>query len=186
LTDELSFKQQKIIELTCAKKQLHGYHSNFGNVTWEEFIWADQCFIDKNYKMMLAVLYRQKRPDYTGENDIRIPFSTYSINKRIKLIEALDEDTFTTLIIIYKAMRYACLELKYGAVFPYHEKVTDDVETEPTQIDSEEKDTFSWVKVHQNLLGDQLVEEDKFLKLNIHIVLNRLNKVIIDNRKRKR
>jgi hypothetical protein len=186
LTDELSFKGQKMSALKCGNKLLFGYDSNFGNVTWEEFIWADQSFILKDYKTMIAVLYRKMKPKFNGEEDKRIPFTKYGIEDRKKLIDKLDKSTITALILIYKAMRHACLEEKYDAIFPYHEKVSGDEMPEPPEPNEPEEKKFSWVKVHQNLMGDNIVQEQQFLKLSVHTVLNRLNTAIIENRKSKK
>jgi hypothetical protein len=88
------------------------------------------------------------------------------------------------------AMRKGCLEQKYGYVFPYRESLDEQEEEEPQETIPEEprpeSGRFSWVNVHRNLLGDAIQEEDRFLKLSVHTVLYRLNRVIQQERKRKK
>ena len=175
-----SFTEQKFYSLTVEKDNFYGYISNFGNTTWEEFIWADQCFINKDYRSLIAVLYRQKRKNYDGETDIRIPFTNYGITKRLPVINKLDDATIFALVLQYKAMRKASLEEKYPQIFPEPMQPEPDETPEP-----ESPNNFSWVKVHRNILGDNFVQEKEYLQLNVHTVLNRLNDVIIESRKRK-
>ena len=184
---DVSFKEQKFLKINIGNTECYGYFPNFGNTTWEEFIWADQYFMDNNYRMLIACLYRQKRENYNGETDVRIPFTNYGITKRLQEVNKLDEATILALALQYKAMRVAALEEKYTAIFPYHEKLSEEeTEEEPQEKTESTDNNFSWVKVHQNLMGDNIVHEQSYLKLNIHTVLNRLNNAIIESRKRKK
>jgi len=176
------FTEQRFDKITIEKNVLHGYIGNFGNTTWEEFIWADQLFINKDYKRLIAVLYREKRKNYDGETDIRIPFTNYGIAKRLPFVNKLDETTITALAFQYRAMRKASLENKYPQIFPEAVKYEND-EPEPEQ--EPEANNFSWVKVHRNILGDNIQHEKDYLQLNVHTVLNRLNEAIIESQKKK-
>jgi len=176
------FTEQKFPKINIEEIELHGYLGNFGNTTWEEFIWADQLFINKDYKRLIACLYRLKREKYNGETDIRIPFTNYGIAKRFTIVNRLDDATITALAFQYRAMRKASLETKYPQIFPEAVKC----ESEEPEPDAEpEPNNFSWVKVHQNILGDNIQHEKEYLQLNVHTVLNRLNETIIESRKKK-
>lgn len=177
---DVAFNQQKFRTITIGEIKYHGYNDNFGNTTWEEFIWADQYFINKDYKTAIAILYREKRKKYDGETDKRMPFTNYSIENRKKEIDKLDDATIAALVLQYRAMRKASLEEKYPEIFP-----------EPFQSDQNEmpepeldvSDNFSWVKVHRNIMGNNIQNEKDYLQLNVHTILNRLNDIVIENRR---
>jgi len=179
---EEDFTEQKFKKILIGETEFHGYLANFGNTTWEEFIWADQLFINKDYKRLIACLYREKREKYNGETDIRIPFTNYGMEKRFQIVKTLDEATITALAFQYRAMRKASLETKYTQIFQEAVKY----ESEETQPEPEpEPDNFSWVKVHQNIMGDNIQNEKEYLNLSVHTVLNRLN-TVIENKKKKK
>jgi hypothetical protein len=178
---EESFLEQKFRKVNINEKEFCGYDDNFGNTTWEEFIWADQLFIIDDYKKLIACLYREKRENYNGETDTRIPFTTYGIAKRFTIVNTLDDATLYALVFQYKAMRKASLEAKYTQIFPEAVKYeSDEPEPEP------EPNNFSWVRVHRNILGDNIQHEKDYLQLNVHTVLNRLNEAIIESKKPKK
>ena len=180
---DIAFYQQKFFTLKIGKIEYYGYHDNFGNTTWEEFVWADQAFINNDYKTLVAILYRQQRKNYDGETDIRIPFTNYGIMKRLPNVNKLDDATLFALALQYKAMRCASLENKYTQIFPA--KMEFDNEEETPDHGTDQPENFSWVRIHRNLLGDNIVQEKEYLQLNVHTVLHRLNEVINESKKRK-
>lgn len=180
----MSFSEPKIKKLKIGKVQLFGIHRNFGNVTWEEFIWADQCFIDRNNPMLAAILFREAVEDYQNDRDIRVDFNRYQLGNRLELISKLPQEKVLAILLQYKAMRNASLELKYSAIFPEFSKNVEDDTDSVTDMDEKEVETkFSWVKVHQNIMGDDIVNENTILELPATTVLNNLNNRIIKNRK---
>ena len=132
---------------------------------------------------MIAVLYRPQRVKWDGESDRRIPFTTYGITKRYKEFAEIDDTLIYAIITNYRAMRTASLEEIYTEIFPY--KHSFDNEENPNQS-SQNENMFSWANVHTNLLGDDLSNESKYLQLNVHTVLNRLNTIIKENRTKKK
>jgi hypothetical protein len=176
----IAFKAQKIPKIKIEETEYYGYWPDFENTTWEEFILADQFFMDNDYKSLISLLYRQKRENHDGETDIRIPFTKYGILKRLTIVNKLDETTILALALQYKAMRQASLEQKYTQIFPEHIKFEDDEKQEP-----EAQNKFSWLQVHRNILGDNIAQEKEYLQLNVHTVLHRLNTAIIESKKRK-
>lgn len=180
--ETISFLEPKIQKLKVGRVDLFGIHRNFGNVTWEEFIWADQMFIDRNHNMLAAILYREPIKNYKGDRDIKVDFNRYQLGKRLKLIEKLPQEVIFATLLQYKAMRNASLELKYSEIFPEFVKTDNDSDTpDVDEIDVESK--FSWVKVHQNIMGDDIINEKALFKLNATTVLNNLNTRIYKNRR---
>lgn len=180
----MSFLEPKIQTLKVGKVELFGIHRNFGNVTWEEFIWADQCFIDRNNNMLAAILFREAVEYYQNDRDIRVDFNRYQLGKRMELISKLPQEKVLAILLQYKAMRNASLELKYSAIFPEFSRNVESETDSVTDLDENEVETkFSWVKVHQNIMGDDIMNEKSLLKLDATTVLNNLNNRIIKNRK---
>lgn len=181
---DLSFLEPKIHKLKIRDVELHGIHRNFGNVTWEEFIWADQCFIDHNNNMLVSILFREAIVPYNSDRDIRVDFNRYQLGDRLELIGKLPQEKILALVLQYKAMRNASLEQKYSAIFPEFSKELENETDSVKDLDENEVESkFSWVKIHQNIMGDDIVNETKYLKLPATTVLNMLNNRIIKNRR---
>lgn len=181
---EAAFKEWKLPAIRVGDDEWHGPISNFGNVTWEEFVYADQCMINGLHRAAIAALFRPKRKNYDGETDIRIPFTTYGTTTRFQLLADLDEAVQTAVLINYRAMRRAALENAYRQIFPYHDTQPDDDDTSDNS--TPEPSSFSWISVHHNLIGDNIQDEDKYLRLNVHTVLHRLNQLIEESKKNKK
>lgn len=181
---KISFKEWKLPAIRVGEEEWHGPISNFGNVTWEEFVYADQCMINGLHRAAIAALFRPKRKDYDGETDIRIPFTTYGTTTRFQLLADLDEAVQLAILINYRAMRRAALENAYRQIFPYHDTQPDDDDTSDNS--TPEPSSFSWISVHHNLIGDNIQDEDKYLRLNVHTVLHRLNAIIEESRKNRK
>lgn len=188
--DDFNFKEWKMPTMKIGDTVYWGPASNFGNVTWQEFIYVDQCMMNGLYTAVMAALYRPERSGYDGETDRRIPFTIYGTSHRFKDFENIDEVFKLAVIFNYRAMRRASLEAAYPEIFPYHDAAADtdtdadtDADTDTPEEPKEELSAFSWTQVHRSLLGDRIEEEDKFLNLNVHTVLHRLNAVIVENRK---
>lgn len=182
----MQFVDWKIPRLTIKGKVYYGPASNFGNITWQEFIYADQCMMNGLYDAMIAALYRPERTGFNGETDRRIPFTIYGTTNRFNEMSHIPEYVRLAIILNYKAMRKAAMEEKYEQIFPYYDNTgtDDDTDEEPEEKDGDnEKSSFSWTHVHRRLLGDDIQYEDKYLNLNVHTVLFRLNAIIMENKK---
>lgn len=186
--EALNFREWKIPTITVNGTTWYGPMSNFANITWEEFVYVDQCFLNGLHRPMVAALFRPERDGYNGETDRRIPFTTFGTANRYELLGEPDPALQTAILLNYVAMRRASLEETYTQLFPQHGSEPDDThEADFTDEDPEAADTpsgnFSWTGVHRNLLGDNIQDEEKYLHLNVHTVLNRLNQLILDNKR---
>lgn len=187
----LRFKEWKIPEIVVGGKTYYGPTSNFGNISWGEFVYADQCMMQGYHKAVVAALYRQRREDYDGECDIRVPFSTYGTTRRFEEMSELDEATILGIVLNYRAVRAASLEDSYSSIFPYHDdnggkpdpNLPDDT---PEAVEEEPTRPFSWTAIHRDLLGDRIQDEERFLRLPVHTVLYRLNQLIVESKKSRR
>jgi hypothetical protein len=173
LKTEAEMKRLIIQSFTVETRQYVGYQSGFSNTTWEEFIYADQYFMNNQFLNAVAVLYREKKDNHDGQSDVRIPFSIYGTEKRVQVMQHLDKEVVMGIALNYKALRERNIGEKYPFVF---ERGMDDVSGQGV---------VSWVQVHRNVLGEYFFEEEKRLKSNVHAVLHRINAIIEENKKKK-
>ena len=184
---ELNFKAWKIPEIVIDGVTYYGPESSFGNITWGEFIYADQCMINGLHQAAIAALFRPERPGWDGETDRRLPFTVPGTKHRFPNFTDMDEAVRLTICWNYRAMRTAAVEAAYPALFPYFdpdakpEKDDEEEETEPKDAPSD----FSWINVHRNILGENIQDEERFLALPVHTVLYRLNAAVIESKNRK-
>lgn len=182
-----SFREWKLPELQVGGNTYHGPISNFGNVSWGEFIYADQCMMQGLYHAAIAAMYRQRRDGYSHETDIRVPFTTYGTVHRHGVISSgLSDSDALSVIINYRAMRRASLEETYTELFPQTAATEDEDDTLPDDTPpapETEQAPFSWTAVHRSLLGENITDEERMLALPVHTVLYRLNAAIAENRK---
>ncbi|MBQ6155983.1 MAG: hypothetical protein IJK22_05210 [Bacteroidales bacterium] len=187
--NELLWKKWKIPTVEIGGETFHGPEDSFGNITWGEFIYADQCMIQGFYQAAIAAMFRPERPGWDGETDRRMPFTVPGTTHRFPKFGDMDGALATAIVWNYRAVRSAAVDAAYPALFPYFdpnakpEKDEDEDEDEPETKD--EPTDFSWINVHRNILGEHIQDEDKFLNLPMHTVLYRLNTVANESRKSK-
>jgi hypothetical protein len=166
-------------------QQQIGYQPGFSNTTWHEFIFADQYILGGKFKEAAACFYRPQRSNYTGETDRRVPFSIYGTNSRLPLFNNIPDVELFAFVLNYKALRKRNLEDKYPFVFSntkaHSQTDSDTLNSKLYTLNS----NFSWISIHRDIMGDRFYDETKFYSLNVHVILNRLNTVIKDNRKKK-
>ena len=168
---EPAFSKQLLPFIEADDVRLIGYQPSFSNTTWEEFIYADGYILSGRFREAAAVLYRPQRDDYTGETDRRVPFTIYGTDTRMKILAHLSDDQLAAFVLCYKTLRKRNLEAKYPHVFTRPPKRR---KTSPSQSGS----AFSWVGIHRDLMGDHFYDEAKFYTSNVHVILNRLNRVM--------
>ena len=168
---EPAFSKQLLPFIEADGVRFIGYQPTFSNTTWEEFIYADGYMLSGRFREAAAVLYRPQRDDYTGETDRRVPFTIYGADTRMKHLAHLSDDQLVAFVLCYKTLRERNLVRRYPNVFARSPKRR---KTSPSQQES----AFSWVSVHRDLMGDRFYEESKFFASNVHVILNRLDRVI--------
>ena len=174
---EPAFSKQLLPWVEADGVRFIGYQPSFSNTTWEEFIYADGYMLSGRFREAAAVLYRPQRDDYTGETDRRVPFTIYGADTRMKHLAHLSDDQLTAFVLCYKTLRERNLENRYPNVFARSPKRR---KTSPSQRES----AFSWVSVHRDLMGDRFYDEAKFYASNVHVILNRLDRVMKEGHKK--
>lgn len=186
-SNELLWKKWRFPTVEINGQTFYGPEDSFGNITWGEFIYADQCMIQGYHQAAIAALFRPERPGWDGETDRRLPFSVPGTKYRFPKFGDIDGALAAAIVWNYRAVRSAAVDAAYPALFPYFdpdakpEKDEEEEETEP----KDEPSDFSWINVHRSILGENIQDEDKFLNLSMHTVLYRLNAAVIESKKRK-
>lgn len=166
---ELDFKDWKIDSISVGDDVWYGPYSNFANITWGEFIYVDQCYINGYHRAMVAAMFRPERKGYDGETDRRIPFTTFGTSNRFKALDNLDPAVIAAIILNYSANRKASLESAYPQIFPpVPEAGSDDSEpdfTDDNGDDTGSRPAISWTRVHRELMGENIHNEEQYLRL---------------------
>ncbi|MBR3577355.1 MAG: hypothetical protein IKN98_01090 [Bacteroidales bacterium] len=177
LEKEPAFSKQLLPFIEAGGVRFIGYQPTFSNTSWEEFIYADGYMLSGRFREAAAVLYRPQREDYAGETDRRVPFTIYGADTRMKTLAKLSDDQLAAFVLCYKTLRERNLVKRYPNVFarsPKRRKIS------PSQPEA----SFSWVSVHRDLMGDRFYDEAKFYASNVHVILNRLDRVIREGGKK--
>lgn len=185
---DLVFKEWKFPEIVIDGETFHGPESSYGNVTWGEFIYADQCMINGMHQAALAALFRPERFGWDGETDRRIPFTVPGTKHRFHKFGNIDEALRMAIVWNYRAMRSASIEAAYPALYPYYDPSAKPEKDEDDESDQQEEQptAFSWVNVHRDILGENIQDEERFLALPVHTVLYRLNAAVVESKNRKK
>lgn len=171
LDDYSSIRRWLVSDITLAD----GRHclppaADFDNVSWEEFIFADQLAQLGNWGAVAACLFRPTVPNPTEDADPRVPFSRVGTTNRLSLFKQLDQTTILAVQINYLALR-SHLTARYRHLFS----------STPAQGGS----TTSWPKISQSLLGEDVWNEQQLFRTSVSQVLFRLDNIIVQSQQNK-
>lgn len=188
LLDKMSFLKTKrpefskvfIDKISINGKNYLGWEQNFDNITWEEFIWADRFYSNKQIIEFCAVMFREIINPNDKFSDGKIKFSKYQIEERVKIFKSIPEKELIAIAINYYGNRTHCIEDIYKEIYPpiYESEEPNNQE----DVKTEKTNPFSWISVHNNLIGENFFEEEKFLSSRLHAVLNQINHTIKTNK----
>lgn len=143
-------------------------------VTFEQFIFADSYFSDYSNNKTPADLHKFVAslylPQFTG-------FSESQIETNATLIKKVDAATLEAICLNYSFVK-GWLAKSYPLVF---QSGTDD--NQPTG--SAPPGNNSWIKTFEAVVGDDIVNSDKYASIPIHNILRFLSDRIKQNMKRK-
>lgn len=145
---------------------------DWDNMTWEEFVFADQLAAVGNWDAVAACLFRPHADVVSEDADPRIPFSRVGATNRLPLFRKLTDATFKAVEINYLLLRRLVTD-RYPHLFTSSQS-------------SRSQSSTSWVDVTSQVLGDSIWEEPQLLHTSVHQVLAHLDHVIHENSKRTR
>lgn len=160
------------IKFIAPDKRLQG-------VTFGEFIFADTYYMDyaqdsdeSKLNKFIACFYRD------AVKGKKVPFDEKEIEARAGLIGKLPLHEREAVAMNYGMIR-EWLERCYIHVFPK-------VDEESKKPKKKKASNGSWVDVFDNVVGDDLVNEQRYAQLSVMNVLRKMNKAIRENNKKKR
>lgn len=113
-------------------------------------------------------------------------FNENHIEHAAKKMKKLPSATKEALVVNYLLIK-AWLVKTYPLVFPEpepnHQPKGNHEQDEPTKFTF---DSNSWIKIFESLVGDNIIDRDKYAQLPVHDVLRYLSKKIKENLKRKK
>lgn len=149
-------------------KKLFAPHSRMEGVTWGQFIFADSYYEkavddadDEARDKFIACLYL---PEKKAFDDKLIEDRAEYVKKHLRDIEK------TAISLNYRLVKEWITE-RYPFIF---QKQDDVKEAERAK---KAKGT-SWVKIHESIVGDDIINSDKYAKLPMHTVLRFLTSKI--------
>lgn len=146
-------------------------YPDFGNMTWEEFVYADQLASSGQWAAVAACLFRPLDTDASEESDTRIPFTSYGATHRLPLFSQLSVPMLRAVEVNYLALRRHVTD-RFPHLF-FHGSATDSSES-----------VTSWVDIDYQVLGDNFFEEAKLHHASADRVLAHLDHVIHENQNR--
>ncbi|NQU51638.1 MAG: hypothetical protein HQ522_03770 [Bacteroidetes bacterium] len=170
-----------IQKLDCKQTILHAPKAKLHNLSFGQFIFIDTHFT--NY---------QESSDTTDLNKFiaaaYLPFgqrfAEHIIDINHKSVDNLDLLTKEAVVINYHLIRDWLTQV-YPLVFSSHQDSTSEVsEDVKKQKPKKRTDSNSWIKVYENIVGDDIVNENKYADLPIHTILRFLSNKIKQARKK--
>lgn len=149
-----------------------GFSDDFSDVTWQEWMIADSQANAERWDIVAAVLYRPQKPDWDRQSDPRVEFSQWDCDARLPQFQQLDKAILSAVALNYKLMRQQ-LTRRYRRLF--------------TGSDSGSGSSGANLQsLIRNVMGDNFYEEEKYLKLSVPSVLFQLDRMVREERERRR
>ena len=148
-----------------------GFSDDFSDVTWQEWMIADSNANTGQWAIVAAVLYRPRRADWDHTSDPRREFSQWDCDARLPQFQRLDAAVLAAVALNYKLMRQQ-LTRRYRRLFSGGSDGKNGGADLQTLI--------------RNVMGDNFYEEDKYLKLSVPSVLFQLDRMVREERERRR
>lgn len=159
-------------------KDINGNHPprpRLENMPFGQFIFADTYFINYANEKDPMMLAKMIATLYTPPG----PFNEATIKTRAKQMQQLPQSTQQAVLVNYRLIK-EWLAQAYPLVFVKpHEP-----ECEIKKIEKNPpRNTSDWLKVFDNLVGDDLVNADKYASMPVHTVFRFITRKIKENAK---
>lgn len=144
--------------------------ADFDNVTWEEFVFADQLAQSENWAACAATLYRPHLATYTEDQDPRIPFTKFGLSNRHTLFKQLPAQTLMAFSVNYLALRRA-MTSRYRYLF---------------SGSASSSLSRGWPEISSEVLGSDVWNEQRLATTSVNGVLSMINNAIHQSHEQQR
>lgn len=142
--------------------------ADFDNVSWEEFLFADQLAQNGNWWAVAACLYRPEREVKSEETDGRVPFTRFGASNRLGMFRELDAPLIKAVEVNYLVLR---------------KRLTDGFPNLfTTKSSGKGGESAGWPEVSRALLGERVWEEEQLMHTSAAQVLYRLDSVVKESK----
>lgn len=155
-------------------------NKKLARMTFAQFIYAESYFVsyqtDKNptdLHKFVASLYLP----------IREKFDENLVLQSALTFEKVKPEILQAIVINYVLIK-EWLSAVYPMVFQKDEEQDDNEQLEKKSLKKPNNDS-GWLKIYENVVGDDLVNHERYSELPLHNVLRWMSKKIIENIKRK-
>lgn len=155
----------------------YGYNSDFSDVTWEEWMFADTYASRGRWDVVAAVLYRPEKENWDHESDRRIAFSKFGASDRTPMMAELDETTLASIKVNYLLLRKRMTDHYYHIFTDYTDDAADG------ELEKKKQGPTDWLTIIRNMMGDFFYEEQKYYQLSVPSVLFQLESRVKEAKK---
>ena len=187
------YERYKLMELFSVFNAIHPFHDfiiktinqhgtklyaprpKLKAVTFAQFIFADTWFGNYNESNKTEDLHCFVASLYLQEN---CRFHENQIEQNIAIVKNVDREILEAIAINYILIR-EWLGIAYPLIFsPVSDTKSED--SNPKKFDS-----GAWIKIFESLVGDDIVNEDKYADKPVHNIFRYMSARIKENMKRK-
>lgn len=169
-----AFHDFQLKKIWCKDQVLLAPKTKLKGVTFGQFIFADTYFSNYNDTKDKEDLYRFVASVYLPAGMV---FNEKLIDTGVELVRRMAPETVEAVYLNYLHVR-EWLALAYPLIF-----------IKPTQLPEggikEKKDSMGWIKIFEGLVGDDIVNEDRYADLPMHNVFRYMTGRIKENMKKK-
>jgi hypothetical protein len=160
-------------KIFCAPK------SKMAGVTFAHFIFVESYFTDYQNNKKLTDLYKFIAALYLEQNRT---FDENKITENASLLSGTKPEILEAIVINYVLFR-EWLAQSYPMIFQQEEEV--DENHEKPKRTHKNPGNSGWIKIFENIVGDDLINHDRYAMLPLHNVLRWMTNKIKENLKRK-
>ena len=155
----------------------YGFSDDFSDVTWQEWMIADAQAGANRWDIFAAVMYRPRKENWDHKSEPRVEFSRWDCDQRLPLFQKLPSEQLAAIALNYKCMR-RLLTRRYRRLF-------SGVPTDEMNKGHQNVGTDLHTLIN-NVMGDNFYEEEKYLHLAVPSVLFQLDRMVREEKERKR
>ncbi|MEI7424444.1 MAG: hypothetical protein WCK18_20250 [Prolixibacteraceae bacterium] len=167
-----SFYSNFIIgELPWSAKRCIAPKPKMEGITFAQFIFLDAYYNDWIAFQQETALNKFVTSLYLHNNE---KFSSEIIESRLELIERIDIDIRKAI-----AFNYSLIIIWLQKAYPLIFRESEESENTPTQEKTPTKSV--WLSIYESIVGDDLINRDKYAELPLHTVLRHMTKKYKEN-----
>lgn len=151
-------------------------------MTFGQFIFVDTFFRNYGHSKSEDEMAGMLAALFLPENE---PFSEENIPARRALMQHVDAATCEAVRFNY-VLVFEWLMKVYPLVFPDIENADEKAEKAAAkEKEKKQHDSAGWIKIFESIVGDDIVNQEKYAALPLHTVLRYLTRKLKENMKRK-